>query len=126
LRSRKRSIDRRSFTRLVGASLGAGALGALPLRELFAQEATATPGPVVATKHGRVRGTLSNGVHAFKGIRYGASTAGSARFHPPKPPTPWTDVREASGYGPRAPQPVRLMIPELGDALIGSGPLSED
>ena len=34
--------------------------------------------------------------------------------------------RDAVAYGPRAPQPFRPMIPEIGDALIGQGPMSED
>src|SRR5581483_9791235 len=29
-------------------------------------------------------------------------------------------------YGPRAPQPYRRMVPEIGDALVGPGPTNED
>src|SRR4029453_5135943 len=29
-------------------------------------------------------------------------------------------------YGPRAPQPFRRMVPEIGDALVGPGPTSEE
>jgi para-nitrobenzyl esterase len=43
-------------------------------------------------------------VHAFKGIPYGASTAGTSRFLPPKPPQTWTGVREATAYAGRSPQ----------------------
>ena len=73
-----------------------------------------------------MRGSSARGVHIFKGLRYGESTAGAARFLPPSKPKPWTGVRTAVKYGPRAPQPLRRMVPEIGDALVGPGPTSED
>ncbi|MBP7705598.1 MAG: carboxylesterase/lipase family protein [Caulobacter sp.] len=66
----------------------------------------AVPGlgaPVVRTTHGRVRGARANGILSFKGVRYGADTA-PLRFRPPRPPRPWTDVRDALAYGPGCPQ----------------------
>src|SRR6185503_6582078 len=54
------------------------------------------------------------------------STAGVHRFQPPVKPQPWTGIVEAFEYGPRAWQPLRAMIPEIGDALTGSGPMDED
>lgn len=61
-------------------------------------------GPVVRTLAGRVRGqTLEGGIHAFKGIRYGADTA-PRRFMAPLPPTPWKDIAEAVAYGAASPQ----------------------
>ena len=84
------------------------------------------PGSAVETILGRVRGLASPGVIAFKGLRYGASTTGANRFQPPVKPAAWTGVRDAFEYGPRAWQPFRPMIPEIGDAFTGSGPMDED
>ncbi|MBI4265104.1 MAG: carboxylesterase/lipase family protein [Acidobacteria bacterium] len=111
--------------------IGGGALASLTVRDgvvrALAQSGGAvTGGSVIETAAGRIRGTQRSGVQIFKGVPYGGSTAGGARFLPPVEPQPWTGVRDASEYGPRAPQPFRPMIPEIGDALTGSGPMSED
>ncbi|WP_273168008.1 carboxylesterase family protein, partial [Actinomyces israelii] len=58
---------------------------------------------VVTTVHGPVRGRVAGGVASFKGIRYGADTAGY-RFCPPRPPAPWTEPAGAFEFGPTAPQ----------------------
>jgi para-nitrobenzyl esterase len=92
---------------------------------MLAQPAVA-PGPVVETAAGRVRGSTQLGVHTFRGLPYGAPTGGAHRFKPPRAPEPWTGVRDAVDYGLRAYQAPRPMIPEIGDALTGSGPMSED
>src|SRR5947207_11329402 len=69
-----------------------------------ARNAGVTGSPVVETASGRVSGVTSGGVHVFKGIPYGASTAGANRFMPPRKPEPWTGVREAIAYAGRSPQ----------------------
>jgi para-nitrobenzyl esterase len=58
----------------------------------------------VETANGRVQGLISSGIRQFKGVPYGASTAGANRFQRPKPPKPWTGVRDCFGYGPVSPQ----------------------
>jgi para-nitrobenzyl esterase len=57
-----------------------------------------------ATTFGRVRGVDAGGINTFKGIPYGASTAGPGRFRPPANPSAWSGVRDALTYGPSAPQ----------------------
>ncbi len=59
---------------------------------------------VVDTESGKVSGLESDGVHVFKGIPYGASTAGANRFMPPKKDAAWTGVRECTAYAGRSPQ----------------------
>jgi para-nitrobenzyl esterase len=87
---------------------------------------TVRPGPIVATTTGRLRGLAAGDVVSFKGVHYGASTAGANRFQPPTKPQGRTGVVDAFEYGPRAWQQARPMIPEIGDALTGSGPMGED
>ncbi len=60
--------------------------------------------PIVATTSGKLRGALVDGIAAFRGVPYGASTAGAARFMPPGPPAPWAGVRDALDYSGQAPQ----------------------
>ncbi|HEY8289297.1 MAG TPA: carboxylesterase family protein [Acetobacteraceae bacterium] len=62
------------------------------------------PAPVVETISGRVRGTIIDGIAAFKAIPYGAPTSGANRFMPPRAPAPWAGVRDAVDYAGRAPQ----------------------
>lgn len=81
--------------------------------------------PVATTGYGKVRGITSDGVHTFKGIPYGASTAGSGRFRPPQPPAPWTDVREAIAFAPMCPQ-VTNPLPPLFSSWTFDKDMSED
>jgi para-nitrobenzyl esterase len=59
---------------------------------------------VATTAYGKVLGDIEGGVVVFKGIPYGASTAGENRFMPPKPPAAWSDVRDALKFGDQCPQ----------------------
>src|SRR5437667_11506397 len=54
---------------------------------------------VAETTTGKIRGFRRNGVYTFKGLPYGASTAGERRFMPPVKPEPWTGIRNALQYG---------------------------
>lgn len=59
---------------------------------------------IVETENGRLRGLVVDGLAVFKGIHYGASTAGPNRFLPPQPVTPWVGVKDALELGPQCPQ----------------------
>lgn len=74
---------------------------------------------IVATKSGQLRGAVDAGIASFKGIPYGASTAGSGRFKPPQIVQPWRDVRDATAYGPICPQ--RGVVATGADGKIGEG-----
>lgn len=117
-------MKRRSFLALSGAAAAALVPGA----RAFAQQAASVPqaGPAVETASGHIRGNVVEGVRVFRGVPYGAPTSGPQRFMPPEAPEPWTGVRDTLSFGRRAYQPFRPMIPEIGDALTGTGPMSED
>jgi para-nitrobenzyl esterase len=97
------------------AAAGIGATGLLP-RHVAAQSrapsGSATSGSIVAsdsaaiaeTTRGRVRGFVHREMFTFRGIPYGAPTAGSRRFMPPAKPEPWTGVRSALAWGFASPQ----------------------
>ena len=54
---------------------------------------------------GLVRGSRPDaGVQAWRGIPYAAPPVGPLRFRAPQPVIPWKGVRDASRYGPVAPQ----------------------
>jgi para-nitrobenzyl esterase len=66
------------------------------------------------TENGRVMGLANSAVIQFKGIPYGASTAGKNRFLPPQKPESWRGVRETFQYGQVAPQLLSSLESEYG------------
>lgn len=62
---------------------------------------------VAETSSGKVRGFVRRGILTFRGIPYGASTAGERRFLPPSKPASWKGVRSSLTYGYVSPQEPR-------------------
>lgn len=58
----------------------------------------------VTTASGSVQGIEEEGVRRFLGIPYAAPPFGANRFRAPQPVAAWRGVREASSFGPTAPQ----------------------
>ena len=90
-------LDRREFLGRMCQS--AGAVIALGARRAFADG-----DPIVETTSGKIRGLSGGTVQVFKGVPYGASAAGANRFMPPRPPEPWTGIRDTVAYAGHAPQ----------------------
>ena len=59
---------------------------------------------VVRTAAGSVRGRQEAGLTVFRGIPFAAPPLGDARFQAPRPPVPWSGVRDAYAFGPPPPQ----------------------
>ncbi len=83
-----------------GALLTGGALAASMTATIAATPAKTS---VARTRSGRIGGTVEDGVHVFRGVRYGADTA-PRRFRPALPEQSWRGVRNALEYGGLAPQ----------------------
>ena len=96
---------------------GLATLGACATGRGFSQGAGALE-PIVETAQGKYRGLNQNGVSVFKGMRYGASTAGKNRFMPPRVPESWAGVQDAFEYGDQSPQ--------VQTRLAGEEPMSDD
>ena len=120
-------IDRRRFLRIGTAT--AGVLAGARISAAVAADAKPVPGATVQTTSGKVRSSLEDRVQCFKGLPYGASTAGNNRFMPPAKPQSWTGVRDAFELGPRSPQLVASfkgqVIPEF-EGMDRMEPISED
>jgi para-nitrobenzyl esterase len=59
--------------------------------------------PEAEVSGGRLRGYIDRGINIFQGIPYGADTA-QRRFMAPVAPASWIGIRDATTFGPRAPQ----------------------
>ena len=66
-------------------------------------ENTATQ-PVIELKDGALMGRIKDAVYLFSGIPYAAPPVGSARFKAAQPVQPWDGIRDATKFGPAAPQ----------------------
>jgi para-nitrobenzyl esterase len=117
-----RAVDRREWIKRAASAVAGTAAGAAAAAGASA-EAAEMPAPqspsnsgtrvvteasnIVETTAGRVRGFTRNGVHIFRGIPYGDTTAGPNRFKAPKKPASWTGVRSSTSWGPVSPHAPR-------------------
>jgi len=109
-------LERRRFLKqasMVVAGVQASALLPLSCRGSAAATLSSITGAVVRgfetvaeTTSGKVRGTILDGIRVFKGIPYGATTAGKNRFMPPTKPGKWAGIRDANNFGHIAPQTI--------------------
>jgi para-nitrobenzyl esterase len=77
----------------------------------------------IETPDGWLAGQRGGNLLAFKGIPFAAPPVGPLRWCMPKPPAPWTGVRDATHFGPMSPQAPTQIEALLGGAL---GAQSED
>jgi para-nitrobenzyl esterase len=76
---------------------------------------------------GRLSGSSEGPLAVFRGIPYARPPIGSLRFAAPRPPEPWTGVREALSFGPAAVQSAIDVTYVPGFSLWeGIGATSED
>jgi len=120
-------MNRRSFlgSSLLGSSLLANSMLTKVALGAAAKSEGSGSGPVAETTYGKLRGVSQNKVLSFKGVPYGASTAGANRFMPPQKPQPWTGVRDAIEIGLRSPQPSSNIVAEWA-VLDRTEPAGED
>ena len=60
--------------------------------------------PITSTQYGLILGREKNGVLLFNGIPYAEAPVGDRRFKRPVSPASWDDIRDATRFGPAAPQ----------------------
>ena len=115
----KSRLNRREMLKLAAATAALSTSG-IALAQPSSPSAAASgsgskqgcPGPssvplvtkVINTTNGRVQGLVNDGVHTFKGIRYGAPPIGTLRWMPPQKPEPWKTILDCSSYGAPAMQ----------------------
>ncbi|MFE2145035.1 carboxylesterase/lipase family protein [Streptomyces sp. NPDC059456] len=75
--------------------------------------AAAPDGAVLAhTSAGVIAGERSGRLSVFRGVPYAAPPVGALRFASPRPPVPWSGVRDATAFAPESLQPI---IPGSGE-----------
>ncbi|XP_063085097.1 neuroligin-1 isoform X7 [Cavia porcellus] len=95
----------------LGASLILCILGSLLQATHVLSQKLDDVDPLVTTNFGKIRGVkkeLNNEILGpviqFLGVPYAAPPTGEHRFQPPEPPSPWSDIRNATQFAPVCPQ----------------------
>jgi len=101
--------------RLIALAMG---LALTTTATVMAQSALAQGAPdEVTIKDGALKGVVAGDVVSFKGIPFAAPPVGPLRWTPPRKPSPWGGVRDASAFGASCLQSGPYFAP---------GPQSED
>lgn len=96
-------LQRRRFLRdSAHWAMATATLAALPA-SASAPAAPAGHAVLAQVRGGRVRGQREQDILVFRGLRYGADTAGY-RFQPPRREVAWRGIADARAYGASAPQ----------------------
>ncbi|CAN5324869.1 carboxylesterase/lipase family protein [soil metagenome] len=74
------------------------------------EQSATDPSLIVQTGSGPVRGADDGAVRSWKGIRYAAPPVGERRWRAPVAPEPWSEVADATDFGPVSPQPENAII----------------
>jgi para-nitrobenzyl esterase len=73
---------------------------------------------VATTSTGSLRGERVGGVDVFRGVPYARPPVGELRWQAPQPVEPWAGVRDATSFGPIAPQDIRPdRLPKRGQTM---------
>jgi para-nitrobenzyl esterase len=88
---------------------------------LFAQLNDESKPPVVKTTDGLLQGLQVSGIRVFKGIPFAQPPVGDLRWREPQPVKPWSGLRKADHFGPRA-----MQLPLFSDMQFRSDGMSED
>jgi para-nitrobenzyl esterase len=120
-RGERSTLNRRELLRLsTAAGIGAALPGSAAAAQSRPTPANTTASPtcstprtaVAKTRYGKVRGYVEDGVLTFKGVLYGATTAGENRWLPAKPPRPWDGELPTLIYGANCPQRLHDWVQE--------------
>jgi para-nitrobenzyl esterase len=113
-----------TIARRIGRSFLASVAPAVLVATLQSSTAFAGGEPALASvATGTLRGVVSDGIVAYKGIPYAAPPIGSGRWRAPGPALAWTGVRVADDYGPSCEQ---ASAPERVPFDSRAGTMSED
>ncbi len=114
-------MTERPFRNRVKAICIAGLALTLAVSAAQAHTGVAEHGPIRHAETGGLKGAGEDGVVSFKAIPYAAPPVGRLRWRMPRPPAPWTGVRDATAFGPSCWQ-----APMLGEAMPPRRSFSED
>ncbi|HYL75093.1 MAG TPA: carboxylesterase family protein [Bryobacteraceae bacterium] len=112
--------NRRSFLTALGAGYAVANRGWAQSRQTASAAATPRNSELfftADTQYGKVQGIANAGIKEFKGIPYGATTAGKNRYMAPKKPAAWTGVRECLAYGQINPQTISPPTSDYGQLI---------